>query len=56
MTFRHTASAAGIAALYGLSGPGAAQEAGPDTDLLKSVRMVRTETPPAIDGRLDDPV
>ena len=56
MTFRHTASAAGFAALYALSGPGAAQEAGPDADVLKSVRMVRTETPPAIDGRLDDAV
>ena len=56
MTFRHTASAAGFAALYALSGPGAAQEAGPDADVLKSVRMVRTDTPPAIDGRLDDAV
>ena len=56
MTFRHTASAAGFAALYALSGPGAAQEAGPDADVLKSVRMVRTDTPPVIDGRLDDAV
>ena len=56
MTFRHTASAAGIAALCALPGPGAAQQAGPDADVLKSVRMVRTDTPPVIDGRLDDAV
>ena len=56
MTFRHTASAAGIAVLCTLPGAGAAQQAGPDADVLKSVRMVRTDTPPVIDGRLDDDV
>ena len=56
MTFRHTASAACVAALFALADPGAAQEAGPDADVLKSVRMVRADTPPVIDGRLDDAV
>lgn len=65
---RHTALAAGIAALCALPGlsaaqpaglaqrADAAQRAGPEGDALKSVRMVRTDTPPVIDGRLDDAV
>ena len=59
---RHTVLAAGIAALCALPGLSAAQQAGlaqrpgPEGDVLKSVRMVRTDTPPVIDGRLDDAV
>lgn len=65
---RHTALIAGIAALCTLPGLSAAQQAGlaqradapqreePEGDALKSVRMVRTDTPPVIDGRLDDAV
>lgn len=62
MTLRHTVLAAGIAALCALPGLSAAQQAGlaqrpgPEGDVLKSVRMVRTDTPPVIDGRLDDAV
>ena len=33
-----------------------AQPAAPTGDVLKSVRMVRTDAPPVIDGRLDDAV
>ena len=59
---RHTVLAAGIAALCTLPGMSAAQQSGlaqraePEGDALKSVRMVRTDTPPVIDGRLDDAV
>ena len=68
MTLRHTALAAGIAVLCALPGLSVAQQAGlaqradaaqraePEGDALKSVRMVRTDTPPVIDGRLDDAV
>ena len=55
MTITRTALAAG-AALCLLPGPGAAQQAVSDADVMKSVRMVRTDTPPVIDGRLDDAV
>ena len=65
---RHTVLAAGVAALCALPGLSAAQQAGaaqpaepaqraaPAGGVLKSVRMVRTDTPPVIDGRLDDAV
>ena len=55
MTTPRTALAAS-AALCLLPGPGAAQQAVSDADAMKSVRMVRTDTPPVIDGRLDDAV
>ena len=56
MTLRHTALAAVAVAACMPPGSGLAQRAGPGGDTLKSVRMVRTDTPPVIDGRLDDAV
>ena len=54
MTIPHTALATGIVAMCMLPGLSAAQQAGSEADGMKSVRMVRTDTPPVIDGRLDD--
>ena len=56
MRIRRTGLAAGIATLCAMPGTSAAQQAGSAVDALKSVRMVRTDTPPIIDGRLDDAV
>lgn len=56
MTLRHAALAAAGIAVCTLPGLSAAQQADPEAEILKSVRMVRTDTPPMIDGRLDDAV
>ena len=56
MTPRHTALAATAIAVCVPPGSGLAQRADPAGETLKSVRMVRTDTPPMIDGRLDDAV
>ena len=56
MSRRPKAWPAGVAALGALAGVCAAQEPAARAEVLKSVRMVRTDTPPVIDGRLDDAV
>ena len=55
MTIRNTALA-GVIVLCALSDLGTARQADPAAEITKSVRMVRADTPPVIDGRLDDAV
>ena len=56
MTIPRKVVAAGVIAMCMLPGLSPAQQAGPELDVMKSVRMVRTDTPPVIDGRMDDAV
>ena len=51
-----TASAAGVVVLGALPCLCAAQGVDSGVEVMKSVRMVRTDTPPVIDGRLDDAI
>ena len=51
-----TASAAGVVVLGALPCLCAAQGADSGVEVMKSIRMVPTDTPPVIDGRLDDAV
>ena len=56
MSNRWIAAAAGLVVAGPMSGASSAQQAGSAVDTLKSVRMARADTPPVIDGRLDDAV
>ena len=53
---RRAPTASAVAALVVFPCVCAAQGPNPGADTLKTVRMVRTDVPPAIDGRLDDAV